>query len=310
MEMYQKAGKIVSKVRKKAVNQIKEEMKIIDLVEFVESETIKLGGKPAFPCNVSVNEITAHYTSPSNDKTTLNLGNLVKVDIGAHVDGYIADTAISVLVGDGESEENDTKESNSENIAEKNIKMIETAQAALESAICTIKPGLEVGKIGEVVEETIKNKGFKPVANLTGHSMDRWILHSGLSIPNIKDNNPHKLEEGEVLALEPFVTDGVGLVADIKDIYIFRFLRDRPLRMIYAKRVLDKIKKDYKNLPFAERWLLDVFNEHRLNAAMRQLIQSRAIYPYHVLKEKSNAVVAQAEHTVIVEGDGCIVITE
>jgi methionyl aminopeptidase len=304
IEMYKKAGKIVSRVRRMAINQVKEDLKVIDLVEFVENQTLKLGGKPAFPCNVSINEITAHYTSPPDDEKILKTGDLVKIDIGAHVDGYIADTAISVMV-EGEDGSSKDLEKSAENHW-----MIETADEALESAISTIKSGVEVGKIGEIIEKTITNRRLKAVSNLTGHSMDRWILHSGLSIPNIKESNPHKIEEGDILAIEPFVTNGVGRVTDTKDVYIFRFLRDRPLRVIHAKRLLNMIKKDYKNLPFAKRWLLNHSDERRLNASIRQLTQTRAIYPYHVLKEKSDAKVAQAEHTIIVESDGCMIITE
>lgn len=81
------------------------------------------------------------------------------------------------------------------------------------------------------------------------------------------------------------------------------------MRMVQAKRLLENIAKNFRNLPFSQRWLTDQNNEKQLNMAMRQLISSRAIYPYHVLKEKSDARVAQAEHTVIVEPDGCKVIT-
>ncbi|MGZ7047705.1 MAG: type II methionyl aminopeptidase, partial [Methanobacterium sp.] len=108
----------------------------------------------------------------------------------------------------------------------------------------------------------------------------------------------------------PFATDGIGRVTDMNEVYIFRYLRDRPLRLIHAKRALKIIKEDYKILPFAGRWLKGRFSEHHLNTAMRMLISSRAVFPYHVLREKSNAVVAQSEHTVIVENDGCLVITE
>lgn len=307
IEKYRKAGKISSKVRKMALDKINPNMKVIDLIECIEREIIKLGGTPAFPCNVSINEITAHYTSPPNDETVLKFGDLVKIDLGSHVDGYIADTAISTIVG-GE-EYLDSSNIDEEKIS-KNVNMIETSILAVESAINTIRDGVEVGKVGEIIEKTITSRGFKPVSNLTGHSMDQYILHSGLSIPNIKEKNHHKLEEGDVLAIEPFVTDGVGRVTDMGDAYIFRFLRDRPLRMIHAKKLLGQIKNEYRNLPFAQRWLLDHFDKHRLNASLRQLIQSRAVYPYHVLKEKSNAWVAQAEHTVIVEKDGCEVITK
>lgn len=300
IEKYKKAGEIVSKVRKKAVNHVREDMKYLELAEFVENEIIELGGAIAFPCNVSVNEVTAHYTPHANDEKVFKSGDLVKIDLGAHIDGYIADTAISVLIGEDIPEDDFEKHQN----------MIFASQEGLENALSTVKAGVEIGKVGEEIEKAIINRGFNSVSNLTGHSMDQWILHSGLSVPNIKENNPHQLEEGDVLAIEPFATDGIGRVTDMNEVYIFRFLRERPLRLIHAKRALKIIKEDYKILPFAQRWLQGRFSEHHLNAAMRMLISSRAVYPYHVLREKSNAVVAQSEHTVIVESDGCLVITE
>lgn len=307
MESYEKAGKIVSQVREDALKIIKDDLPVIELINFVESQIMEKGGFPAFPCNVSINEVTAHYTSPSGDESTIKAGDLVKLDLGAHVNGYIADTASSILV-DGYQE---LKEDNyAEEFAQKNLKMIDASRDALNNAISTIRAGVELEKIGKVVEKTINDHGFKPVANLTGHSMDQWILHSGLSIPNIGEKNGHKLEEGDVLAIEPFATDGVGLVTDMHEAYIFRFLRDRPMRMIHAKNVMRTIKNDYKILPFAQRWLLESFDEKRLTSSMRALIKSRSIYPYHVLREKSNAWVSQAEHTVIVESDGCKIITE
>ncbi|MCC7551050.1 MAG: type II methionyl aminopeptidase [Methanobacterium sp.] len=307
IEMYQKAGRIVKEVRELAVDEVHEGMKVLDLINLIESEIKKKGGLPAFPCNISINEVTAHYTSPPGDKSILKEGDLVKIDLGAHVNGFIADSATSVMIGSGDGPFQSGDKSYS---PEKQLKLIETAKHALEVAISNIRPGAELGKIGAAVEEYINSQGFVPVANLTGHSMEQWILHSGLSIPNVKENNKHQIEEGDVLAIEPFVTDGVGMVGDMKDTFIFRFLRDRPLRLAQSRKLLDLIKSDYKNLPFAQRWLEEGSNIRQVKLAMRQLISSRAIYPYHVLREKSGARVAQAEHTVIVESDGCMVITE
>lgn len=307
--MYDKSGKIVAKVREMAVKKVREDMKILELVELIENEIRILGGEPAFPCNVSVNEVTAHYTSPANDESLLKRGDLVKIDLGAQVDGYIADSAITVLVGNHDSLIS-PKGPLSEEEFELQLKMIETAHEALQNAISTVKDGVEVGKIGEVVQNTVNAQNLNPVSNLTGHSMDQWILHSGISIPNIKDDNKHKIEEGDVLAIEPFVTNGVGRVVDMKATYIFRFLRDRPLRVRNTRKLLDIIVKNYRNLPFAQRWLSNVIKDRKINIAMKQLIDARAVYPYHVLKEKSDARVAQAEHTVIVEPDGCKIITE
>ncbi len=309
IEKYEKAGKIVSKTRSMAVEYVKADMKIIDLINYVEGNIVEMGGMPAFPCNVSINEITAHYTSPPGDESVIKMGDLVKIDLGAHVDGYIADSAISVYIkDDGSASINESVDGPSNE--DLSINMIETAHEALESAISTIKDGIEIGKVGSAIEETINNKNFNSVSNLTGHSMDRWILHSGLSVPNIKEENNHIIHEGDVLAIEPFVTDGVGRVGDTNDTFIYRFLRGRPVRMVQAKKLLDTIATNYKTLPFSQRWLTDNIDPKYLNMAMRQLLASRAIYPYRVLKEKSDSRVAQAEHTVIVEADGCRVITE
>jgi methionyl aminopeptidase len=262
-----------------------------------------MGGMPAFPCNVSINEITAHYTSPPDDDSTIKRGDLVKIDLGAHVDGYIADSAVSVLVGGDDTDLDPAQQ-------DLNIKMIETAQDALESAINTIKDGIEIGKVGTAIEETINQNKLNSVSNLTGHDMDRWILHSGISVPNIKEDNKHIIQEGDVLAIEPFVTNGIGRVGDMNDTYIFRFIRDRPMRMVQARKLLKIIETNYRSLPFSQRWLTEHISSKQLNMTMRHLLASRAIYPYHVLKEKSNARVAQAEHTVIVESDGCKIITK
>jgi len=306
MDKYEKAGKIVADIRKKAVDIVKPEMKVLELIEIIEGGIMEQGAKPAFPCNISINEVTAHYTSPANDETILKIGDMVKIDLGAHLDGYIADSAVTVLIGS----DDEIVEVLGEETYQKNLAMIDASRSALDNALSIVKEGIELSEIGKTVEETINSFGFRPVANLTGHSMDQWILHAGISVPNISEKNSHKLEEGDVLAIEPFATDGVGMVTDMPQTYIFRFLRDRPLRSMHDKKVLNQVKMEYKILPFAQRWLASDFNEKRLTSSMRQLIRSRAVYPYHVLREKSGAWVSQAEHTVIVEKDGCKIITE
>ncbi|HHT18269.1 MAG: type II methionyl aminopeptidase [Euryarchaeota archaeon] len=307
IDMYQKAGKIVKEVRELAVKEVHEGMKVLSLINLIESEIVKRGGLPAFPCNISINEVTAHYTSPPGDTTIIKDGDMVKIDLGAHINGFIADSATTVIVGSGEG-----PYQSGERIytREKELELIETANEALNLAISHVRDGAVLGEIGKAVEEYVKSQGFLPVANLTGHSLDQWNLHSGLSVPNVNDENKQIIEEGDVLAIEPFVTDGVGMVGDMKETFIYKFLRDRPLRLVESRKLLNIIKKDYKNLPFAQRWLEEDSKIRKVNLAMRQLISSRAIYPYHVLREKSGARVAQAEHTVIVESDGCIITTE
>lgn len=305
IESYEQAGKIVSNVRNDAIKLIKDDLLILDLVEFVENEILKAGAGIAFPCNVSVNEMTAHYTSPANDETRISAGDLVKLDLGAHIDGYIADSAITIMASGKDLEEKyDTDTIN------KNKEIIEASDAGLEAAISTVRPGVEIGKIGAAVEEAITSYGFKPISNLTGHSLEQWNLHSGLSIPSINDKNTGKLKEGDAIAIEPFATDGVGWVTDTPQTYIFRYLKDKPFRMTHTQKVLREIKTNYADLPFSIRWLTEKFNVNRLNSSMRQLSQAMAIYPYPALKEKTNCWVSQSEHTVFVEGDGCTITTK
>ena len=298
---YLKAGKIVSEVRENASKLIKEGMLVLDLVEYVESEILKKGAGIAFPCNVSINEITAHYTSPLNDQTKIVAGDLVKLDLGAEVNGYIADSAITIIA-DGENLLDDET-------IELNQKIVEASDAALEAAISTVRAGVEIGKIGQAIEDTIHEYELNPIANLTGHSLEQYNLHAGISIPNINNHDTTKLVEGQALAIEPFATNGIGWVNDAPGAYIFSFMKSKPFRMRHTVQVLNHIKKNYPSLPFSGRWLTREFKEHRLNTSMKQLSEAMAIYPYSPLKEKSGAWVSQKEHTVIVEKDGCIITT-
>jgi methionyl aminopeptidase len=305
IEYYEQAGKIVSKIRNDAIKLIKDDLLILDLVEFVESEILKAGAGIAFPCNVSVNEITAHYTSPAHDEGRIFTGDLVKLDLGAHVSGYIGDSAITIMV-----QGKDLEEKYDSDTINKNKELIESSNSGLEAAISTVRPGVEIAKVGGAVEEAIRGYGFKPILNLTGHSLEQWNLHSGLSIPSINDKSTGKLKEGDVIAIEPFATDGVGWVTDTPQKYVFRYLKDKPFRMSHTKKVLHEIKSNYGNLPFSIRWLCEKFNENRLNISMRQLSQAMVVYPYPALKEKTDCWVSQSEHTVFVEGDGCTIITK
>ncbi len=305
IKSYEEAGKIVSKVRSDASKLIKNGLPILELVEFVESEILKSGAGIAFPCNVSVNEITAHYTSPAGDTNKLVTGDLVKLDLGAEVNGYIADSAVTIMVpGDNLEELFD------EETLELNQKIIDASEAGLDAALSTVRAGVTVGEVGRAIGEAIAEYELNPVRNLTGHSLEQWNLHAGLSIPNYDNNDPTVLEEGQALAIEPFATNGEGWINDVPNAhYIYSFMKKRPFRMKQTQRVLNHIEKNYKNLPFSGRWLTQEFNEHRLNSSLKQLGDAMAIYPYAALKERSGAWVSQKEHTVLVESDGSQITT-
>lgn len=289
--VYRKAGEIAASVMEAGLKKIKEGRKLLEIAEYVEGVIAEKGAKPAFPCNISVNEVAAHYSPQAWDPRVLKKGDLVKLDIGVHVDGYIADIAKTIVVGKTKS------------------RLIRAAEEALEEAINLIKPGVKTNEVGRLVEETITSYGFSPISNLTGHKLARFNLHGGTLVPNVETRHGSEFKVGDVYALEPFATDGAGRVIDDPNAIIFRYLRDRPLRMREARTILSYARENYGSLPFAERWIAHLVPRFKLNHALRQLVYNKALHAYHILKEKERGLVAQAEHTIIVEKDGCEVLT-
>jgi methionyl aminopeptidase len=140
--------------------------------------------------------------------------------------------------------------------------------------------------------------------------LGRGELHGGLWIPNVGGETGQRIEVGQALAIEPFVTDGAGFVEDDeRRAYIYSFLREAPVRTRMAREIMREIKERYPSLPFAIRWLAKGMSRLRLELTLRELRMAGAIRPYYVLVERAGGRVAQAEHTVIVTDNGCEVTT-
>ncbi len=283
---YRAAGKILAEVRAAAVSRVKEGALVLEVAEFVEAMTREKGGEPAFPCNISRNEEAAHATPGIDDETVFGR-DIVKLDIGVHVDGYIADSAVTV---DLSGEQGD---------------LVEAAEAALAAAIGTVHDGVSTGEIGEVIEKTIRECGYRPVVNLSGHGLARYDAHVRPTIPNTGFEHGAVLKEHEIVAIEPFATDGVGKVTEGGLLEIYGLIRARPVRVREAKQLLKALEL-YHGLPFAKRWL----PRERLDLALRTLSTAGALREYPVLREEGGGMVSQAEHTLIVTKDGCEVTTQ
>lgn len=293
LEKFRVSGKILGETRREMRSFVREDMSIIEVCEKAEALIREKGGKTAFPCNVSINEVTAHYTSPPNDKKKIPEKAVVKVDIGVHVDGYVTDTAFTACF----NTEYDS--------------MTVAAEHALNVAIDNIRSGMSISKIGRIIENDIKNSGFKPIANLTGHSVGRYLIHAGTSIPNVAQFSLAKVKKGEVYAIEPFVTlpEAVGRVEDSAEVTIFRLAKTKSAKNPFAKQLLKHIESNFRTLPFAERWLKGVVAEEQHSEAFRELLATKALRGYPVFVEISRKPVTQAEHTVLITGDGCEVLT-
>jgi methionyl aminopeptidase len=293
LEKFRLSGKILHETREEMRSFVKENMFIIEVCEKVEETIRTKGGKPAFPCNVSINDVAAHYTAPPGDKSIIPAGSTVKVDLGVHVDGYVTDTAFTAAFSpEGKA-------------------MKTAAEYALQIVIDNIHGGMQLGDIGELAEKAIKNRGFKPISNLTGHSVGRYLIHAGTSIPSVSGVNPQKVKTGRVYAIEPFVTslEAIARVDDYPQHTIFRFLKAKSLKKNSSKKLAKYIEKNFHTLPFAERWISGVLPEEQLKEAFKELQASKSVMKYPVFIEASRKPVAQAEHTLLIKEDGCEVLT-
>lgn len=303
IESYIESGKIASKIREDASKMIKEGALAIDIVEYVESEILKSGAQIAFPCNLSINEVAAHYTSPAGDETVIHAGDMVKLDLGAMIDGYIADTAVTIIA-DGNIDERYTQDEI--NLHEE---IVEASAAGLEAAIATARAGVEISKIGTAVHEAISEYKLNPIFNLMGHSLEQYNLHAGISIPNYDNHDNYVLEEGQAVAIEPFATNGEGYINDAPGHYIYSYMANKPFRMKSTQKVLKYIQQHHRYVPFSGRWITNEFGERKGAIALKQLSEAMAAYPYAPLREKQDYFVSQKEHTLIIEKEGCTVTT-
>jgi len=243
-EDYIKAGKIAAEVRE--IVRVKDWVgkTVYEICEHVEGEIKKRGAKCAFPVNTSINEVAAHYTAEPNDPITIKDTDLVKIDLGAQINGYIADTAVTVCYDaqfDG---------------------LVHASEEALRNAMSMIKSGVKVSDIGRTIESTIKQLGFKPIANLSGHSLDQYTIHAGKSIPNIWSIGGFSLSENSAYACEPFVTteQGGGFVRNGQIKNIFALTSRKKTKDSEADKLLDFIWENFNMLPFALRWITKEMN--------------------------------------------------
>ncbi|MBM4237130.1 MAG: type II methionyl aminopeptidase [Euryarchaeota archaeon] len=283
------AGSIAREAREYGIGLVAEGVRYLDVAVEVEEFILRKGARPAFPVNVGVNEVAAHFTPNNGDAQRFARGDVVKLDVGVHVDGFVGDTAATVEIGTRNWQE-----------------LIDAVNAALRIALEVVGEGVPVSTIGGAIERAIKEKGFRPVVNLTGHSMNQYNLHAGLTVPNIDDGMTTKVRDGMAVAIEPFATNGAGQVVNGKLGNIYRVITERPMRDPKALEFFRQIHTSFGTLPFCERWCVDI--DKRAPSMVKTLLRHGLISSYPVLKEMKKGIVSQAEHTVAIH-DGKVEIT-
>ncbi|MFO8020605.1 MAG: type II methionyl aminopeptidase [Promethearchaeia archaeon] len=297
VENYLKAGEAVIAAKRLARKIVKPGVTFLEIANSCEQKIYDCGCELSFPINISLNEIAAHYSPPIDDNTIVPERGLLKIDIGSHYEGYIADSAITINIDDDPSLQN----------------YIDAADEGLEAAIERFKPGTKLYELGEAIGNEIIMKGLRPITNLGGHELKRYNLHAGPFIPNYKEKRHNQvLKPGDAYACEPFATSGVGKVVNGKNAYIYRFAKKKKKNISYQHlSYMNKIEKATKQLPFSPRLLLHkgIIPRQKINRIINIFLQKQILEKYNILIERTKEPVAQQEHTIILDEDGETIVT-
>jgi methionyl aminopeptidase len=292
-EQYVKSGKIAREIRQWILGNVRAGSGLLDVAEKIEAEIVRRGGQPAFPTGMGVNEVTAHYAPQEDEEGVIQETDVVKIDYGVHIDGYIADTSITIT-------ENPQYQS-----------LLEATEKALQAAIDVVKRDKRIGEIGKAISSVAEREGYRPINNLSGHTVEQYQVHAGKSIPNLYAPNLPMLKNADVFAIEPFLTlpDAAGYVIEGPQVNIFSLIVRRKTGNKELDEVMDLIWTERKTLPFSPRWYSGRFNEGRLLYLLKELEKRRLVTSYATLVEASGKPVAQFEHTMAIDDGGLVILT-
>jgi len=289
MDDWVKAGKIGGEAREYGKKLIKVGASLLDVTEKVEDKIIKLGGVPAFPVDLSINDMAAHYSALVDDKTVFSDNDVVKLDLGVSVNGAMSDTACTVDLGG------------------KYKDLIKASEEALKEALKIVKPGVRVCDIGDVVQKKISEFGFSPIKNLGGHGLDKYQVHSKPSIPNFDNGDKTELEKGQIVAIEPFASTGVGMVMEGRPSEVYMLINKKPIRDMTARKILKFVDETYRGMPFHKRWLIKKFN--KVQITLNNMERLGILKQFGQLPERSKGIVSQTEHSILID-DKIKILTE
>lgn len=279
---WRKAGKIAAEALEYGKGLVKKGASLLEVSDKIENKIDKLGGKPAFPVQISCDYFAAHYCAEPDDKTVFK-DQVVCLDIGVHVNGAIGDNAATV------------------DLTGKHGDLIKASEQALKEATKLLKIGVQVNKIGKVIQETIQSFDLSPIKNLSGHGLDLFQIHTKPTIPNFDNGNKEKLKKGQVIAVEPFATNGVGMIYEGERANCFGLRKAKPVRSPFAREILNFIAEEYKTLPFTTRWLTKKFGKGKTNLALKELLNKGILDKFPPLPEKNKGLVSQAEKTFLID---------
>ena len=292
-DQYRKSGKITGEVKSVVKAKVAPGMTYLEACDLVEREVKSRGGELAFPTGIGVNHVTAHYAPQAGDMGVFTESDLIKVDFGVHVDGYVTDTAVSLTWNP------------------QHQVLLDAAERALEAAVATARRDPRTGEIGREIRHVAALMGLKTIENLTGHTLDRFVVHAGKSIPNLYIPGMQSLKKGDVFAIEPFVTTGnaAGYVVDGESQTIFSIVARKKTGEKEADSFADMVWEKRKTLPFTPSWFVKEYGSAKMEKILERLLSKKVVRAYPTLVEASGSPVAQFEHTMALDETGLVILT-
>ena len=258
---YRQAAETHRQVRQWAQKNIKPGQTLTEIADGIEGSVRRLVGHDGlsegdakvagmgFPLGLNLDEIAAHFSPNAGNKTVLQQNNVMKVDIGVHVNGRIVDSAFTMAF-----------EPQYDNL-------LAAVKDATNTGVREAGIDVRLGELGGLIQEAMESYEceingttypVKSIRNLTGHTIMHYSIHGDKAVPIVKTNDTTKMEEGDVFAIETFGSTGNGRVYDQGEVSHYALRSDAPsvdLRLSSAKSVLNAIKKNFGTLPFCRRYL-------------------------------------------------------
>ncbi|KAI1497809.1 methionine aminopeptidase 2-like protein [Biscogniauxia marginata] len=301
---YRQAAETHRQVRQWAQKNIKPGQTLTEIANGIEDSVRRLVGHDGlsegdaivagmgFPTGLNLDRITAHYSPNLGNKTVLQQSNVMKVDIGVHVNGRIVDSAFTMAF--------DPMYDN----------LLAAVKDATNTGVREAGIDMRLGELGSYIQETMESYEceingttypIKSIRNLTGHTILPYSIHGTKSVPIVKSNDTTKMEEGDVFAIETFGSTGNGYVHDEGEVSHYALRSDAPkvdLRLSSAKSLLSVIKKNFSTIPFCRRYL-DRLGQEKYLLGLNNLVQSGIVEDYPPLVDKKGSYTAQFEHTIL-----------
>ncbi|XP_076323274.1 proliferation-associated protein 2G4-like isoform X1 [Tachypleus tridentatus] len=313
---YKMAGDMVNRVLKRLIEKCKDGENVLSICELGDSLLLEETGKVfkkekelkkgiAFPTCVSVNNCICHFSPLRSDPDViLKDGDVVKLDLGAHIDGFIAVVAHTLVVGS-------CKENK---VTGRKADVICAAHFAAEIALRMVKPGGENFAVTDAIQKVAESFKCKPIEGMPSHQLKQFQIDGEKSIiqnpteAQRKEHEKCEFELHEVYAIDVVIStgEGKGREMDTRTTVYKKTDEIYQLKMKASRAFFSEVEKKFGNMPFTLRALED---EKKARMGVVECVNHKLIEPFTVLYEKEGELVAQFKFTVLLMPSGSHKIT-